>query len=252
MDDKTLHGRRDRGKSSEDEGLFGAEKQSKKLRNGLQDMHYLLSKEYPAKSSLALVGNRYRLKTRQLLALQGMSASNEDINNRRNKELTNIGLKGKTLYIDGFNILIVLESLLSGAYIFKGLDGCYRDISSVHGTYKRVKQTEEVLLLAGNVLKNLEVEKAIWIFDAPVSNSGKLKTLCHEIAAQHNFLWDIYLDNSPDKFLVQDNRLMSSSDAWILNECASWFNLSSYIINSLYPDAKPSNIIEPDIFQFPV
>lgn len=245
MEQEFVKSGKNRGKSSEDEKAFASIKEQNKLFEGLKDMHYLLSREYPAKSSLSLVGNRYRLNKRQLLALQGMSCSESEIQLRKNKEITATDLKGKTIYLDGFNILILLETLLSGGYIFKGLDGCYRDVSSVHGTYRKVNQTEEVLILVGDALKKLETEKVIWIFDTPVSNSGKLKTLGYELAEKYNFSWDIYLENSPDKYLAENNRLISSSDAWILNECSQWFNLGAYIINSIYPENIPPTVIIP-------
>ena len=245
MEQEFVKSGKNRGKSSEDEKAFGSTKEQNKLFEGLKDMLYLLSREYPAKSSLSLVGNRYRLNKRQLLALQGMSCSESETQNRKNKEITAADLKGKTIYLDGFNVLILLETLLSGGYIFKGHDGCYRDVSSVHGTYRKVNQTEEVLILVGEALKKLEAERVIWIFDTPVSNSGKLKTLGYELAEKHNFSWDIYLENSPDKYLAENNRLISSSDAWILNECSQWFNLGAYIINSIYPENMPPTVIIP-------
>ncbi|MCY0967521.1 DUF5616 domain-containing protein [Chryseobacterium wangxinyae] len=52
------------------------------------------------------------------------------------KQLEISDLKNKTIHNDGFNILILLESLLSEAYIFQGLDGCFRDLSGVYGTWK--------------------------------------------------------------------------------------------------------------------
>ncbi|AXG72782.1 DUF434 domain-containing protein [Flavobacterium arcticum] len=243
MEDKSPKTGKNRGKSSEDEKAFGTLKEQNKLQEGLIDMHYLLSRDYPAKSSLALVGNRYRLTKRQLLALQGMSCSESDIQNRKQKELTPPELKNKTIYLDGFNILILLETVLSGGFVFKGLDECYRDVSSVHGTYRKVNQTEEVLQLVGKTLEKLEIKKVVWVFDTPVSNSGKLKTLAYELAEKYHFSWDTYLEYNPDKFLVQGNKLICSSDAWILNECSQWFNLGAYIINNIYPESKSSNII---------
>ncbi|WP_254493307.1 DUF5616 domain-containing protein, partial [Salmonella enterica] len=68
-------------------------------------------------------------------------ASEGQLHNRKRKELEVSDLAGKTVYLDGFNVLILLESLLSEAYIFEGADGCFRDLSGVHGTYKRVNQT---------------------------------------------------------------------------------------------------------------
>ena len=70
----------------------------------------------------------------------------------------------------------MLESVLSGAYVFKGRDSIYRDISSVHSTYKRVEKTEEAICLVGTVLKEMNVKKVKWYLDEPISNSGRLKT----------------------------------------------------------------------------
>ena len=69
--------------------------------------------------------------------------------------------------------------------------------------------------------------------DKPVlKNRGKMKALCYEVASENNFPWEIHLDNAADKFLIENNRLTCSSDAWILNECGSWFNLGGYILTS--------------------
>lgn len=239
--------RRSRGKSSEDDVLFGNAQQQDKIREALQDMYYLLSRNYPVKASLAITGNRYRLKTRQIMALQGMACSAQDIALRQQKAILPYQIEGKTIYLDGFNILIVLETLLSGGYVFKGLDGCYRDISSIHGTYKRVQQTEKVLTLAGNALQELNATNVVWVFDRPVSNSGKMKALCYETAVQYGYKWDAILDNAPDKFLAKNNRLVSSSDAWVLNECSQWFNLTGYIVQQLLEHQNNFSIISPEI-----
>lgn len=243
MSDHQSDIRRSRGKDPHDEELFGFAKERDKLLLALDDMYYLLSKDYPPRSTLALVGNRYRLRQRQILALQGMACSAQEIENRKHKELPAGSIRGKTIYLDGFNVVIILETLLSGGFVFKGLDGCYRDISSVHGSYKRVKQTEEVLTIVGRAFQELGAERVVWLFDAPVSNSGRIKALCYEIAEEQGFAWDIYLDNAPDKFLIAENRLIVSSDAWILNNCHAWFNLISFVINHFFDSGSAMNII---------
>ncbi|QJD97321.1 DUF434 domain-containing protein [Mucilaginibacter robiniae] len=244
MNDQEHEKRRNRGKDPRDEELFGLDAQRDKLSSALNDMYYLLSKDYPPRATLALVGNRYRLRQRQILALQGMACSANDIECRRAKEVSADHLQEKTIFLDGFNIVIILETFLSGGYVFKGLDGCYRDISSVHGSYKRVKQTEEVLISAGLALQKLGVKQTTWIFDTPVSNSGRLMTLCYEIAAEHGFSWEIHLDNAPDKYLITGSRLIASSDAWILNGCYQWFNFTSFMINHVFNSSKALNIMD--------
>lgn len=212
--------------NEQDHALFA----SLDITPALTDMQYLLTRQYPAKAALALVGNRYQLVQRQQQALLGMACAEQDLIRRKEKELQPAQLKGHALYLDGFNILIILETLLSGGYVFKGQDGCYRDIASVHGTYKQIDQTAAVLILVGNTLQALGVSKVHWIFDSPVSNSGKLKTYCYELAAQHHFPWEISLHQHPDQYLIDSKEWVCSSDAYVLNECTAWFNLAAYII----------------------
>ncbi len=231
---------RNRGKEASDDRLFGDPKMQQKIKEAAKDMCYLLSRGFAEKSSMQLVGNRYRLNARQQKALQGMSASELQIGSRKKAALLPEQLKGLDVAIDGFNLLIILESALSGAYIFKGLDSYYRDVSGVHGTYKRVQKTEEALMIIGNVLNTLGVPSVHWYFDAPVSNSGKLKTILREVAEQNNFPWSIDLVNNPDKVLAESNHVVISSDAWILDRAQKNFNLVAYL---LYSHIKDANII---------
>lgn len=221
---------RNRGKNTGDETLFGTARQVEKLKMAAQDMLYLLSREYPEKASSELVGNRYKLKTRQIQAVRGASASEIQIENRKSRQLKISDLKDKTIHLDGFNILILLESLLSGAYIFEGLDGCFRDLSEVHGTYKRVNQTQQSIELIAEFFKKAQLEKLIWIFDKPVSNSGRIKQVILESVQENNLNWEVELEFNPDKFLAENAEISVSSDAWILDHCKNWFNVAGFLI----------------------
>lgn len=221
---------RNRGKNTGDDTLFGSEKQISKLKLAVQDMQYLLTRGYAEKASSDLVGNRYRLKSRQVQVLRGASASEGQIQNRKLKEQNDTVLKGKTVYFDGFNVLILLESLLSEAYIFEGVDGCFRDLSGVHGTYKRVSQTQRAIELVAAFFQKVQVQKLIWVFDQPVSNSGRIKQIILDFAVENQLNWDVELQFSPDKFLAESPDIIISSDAWILDHCKVWFNLIGYLI----------------------
>lgn len=221
---------RNRGKNTGDDALFGSEKQLAKLKMAVQDMQYLLSRGYAEKASSELAGNRYKLKTRQIQAFRGAAASEEQIQNRKHKQLQAAELKDKTVYLDGFNVVILLESLLSGAYLFEGTDGCFRDLSGVHGTYKRVNQTQKALELTAQFFQKTEIHKLIWIFDKPVSNSGRIKQMVLDFAVENKMDWEAELQFNPDQFLVDNAEISVSSDAWILDHCKTWFNLIGYLI----------------------
>ena len=222
---------RNRGKNTGDDTLFGSEKQISKLKLAVQDMQYLLTRGYAEKAASDLVGNRYRLKTRQIQALRGASASDGQIHHRKLKQREVSDLKDKTVYLDGFNVLILLESLLSEAYIFEGADGCFRDLSGVHGTYKRVNQTLKAIELVASFFQKSKAQKLLWIFDQPVSNSGRIKQIVLDFALENQLNWEAELQYNPDKFLAEGSATVISSDAWILDHCKEWFNLIGYLTN---------------------
>lgn len=231
---------RNRGKQPNDDKLF-AVKWHPTFTEAVNDFCYLLSRGYADNSVAQLVGNRYRLNKRQRTALVRVSASKQQIEQRIQKACKAQDLKGKRLEVDGFNLLILLESALSGAYIFKSRDTTYRDISSVHGSYKRVRKTEEAILLVGQVLKELELKEVHWYFDQPVSNSGRLKTRLLELSTAHAFNWSVDLVLDPDKVLAKSEAIVVSSDSWVLDHAPQWFNLPAYLIEHHLTDL---NIIE--------
>lgn len=232
---------RNRGKLSNDDKLFSA-KWRPIFKDAADDMGYLLTRKYGINAALQIVGNRYRLNKRQINALSRIGCGVSQIENRKQKEVKSTDLKNKIIEIDGFNLLILMEGFLSGAYIFKARDGLYRDISSVHGSYKRVMKTYEALIIIGNAIKDLEVKSTKWYFDSPVSNSGRLKTKLYELSEEYGFNWDVELVFDPDKVLAKSDNIVVSSDGWILDQADQWFNLGAYIIQSL--NDLPNNVIE--------
>ena len=216
---------RNRGKEASDDILFGNPKVVSAISEAVSDVSYLLSRGYSNKSSVALAGARYKLDVRQQKALRGMVASPQEIELRKDKSVGNEQLVNQKVDIDGFNLLILLETAFSGGYLFKGIDGAYRDLSSVHGSYKRVTRTMDVLKSVGDYLKSLKVGEVTWYFDTPVSNSGRLKTILYELSQEQDYNWQVELVYNPDKVLASSENVVISSDAFILNECKCWFNI---------------------------
>ena len=144
-------------------------------------------------------------------------------------------LVGQSIAIDGYNVLITVEAAMSGGVIFKGRDGCFRDLASVHGTYRKVTETIPAVELIGDFLGEVGAGKALWLLDSPVSNSGRLKTLIGELARKNNWNWEIKLSLSPDAELKKTDQIVASSDSVVLDSCKRWTNLAAEIITQKLP-----------------
>jgi hypothetical protein len=229
--------RRHRGQHPDDAKLF-TDHVVPSLREAVRDLSWLLTRAYSEQSAAVLVGDRYSLTVRQRLAVQRAACSDTALLHRQSTCLHIDGTAGHLLAIDGFNLLIILESALSGGNIFIGRDGCYRDLASIHGTYRAVEETATALELVGTTLEQTGVVNVCWFLDAPVSNSGRLKMTLLGLAEDHSWPWTVDMMNNPDRALAESGRTIVSSDSWVVDRAPAWINLARHIIDRHIPSAR--------------
>lgn len=232
MPDKRTH----RGPHPADEKLFAPEA-ILGLRSALADFSLLLTKGYADKSALKLVGDKFSLTQRQRLAVMRSACSDRQLASRSEHRIEVKNLAGRTIAVDGYNVLITVEAAMSGGVIFKGRDGCFRDLASIHGTYRKVTETIPAVRMIGEFLQEFGAGKVQWLLDSPVSNSGRLKTLIGELADKNNWNWEVELVLSPDAELIKTDLIAASSDSVILDGCRQWVNLATEIIEQKLPTA---------------
>jgi hypothetical protein len=166
------------------------------------------------------------------------ACSDRQLTSRKKREIEIEEIRNKPLIVDGYNLLITIEAAMSGAIIFKGRDGCFRDLASIHGTYRKVTETIPAVQLIGNFLSEISVGRCLWLLDSPVSNSGRLKTLIGQLAEENNWNWEIKLLISPDAELLKTDRIVVSSDSVVLDGCDKWVNLAKTIIEQKLKEAQ--------------
>jgi hypothetical protein len=233
MPDKREH----RGQHPADEKLFSKEALPG-LRQAVVDYSLLLTKGYAETSALKLVGDRFKLTQRQRLAVMRCSCSDQQLANRKDKQIGISEITGQSIAVDGYNLLITIEAAMSGGLIFVGRDGCCRDLASIHGTYRKVIETIPAIELIGDFLQQAKITEALWLLDSPVSNSGRLKTLIRKIAENHGWNWEIQLVTSPDAVLIKGDTIAVSSDSVVIDGCKKWVNLTGEIIKVKLPSSK--------------
>jgi len=257
--------REHRGPHPDDRELF-APAVLPRLRQAVEDFSLLLTKGYADKSSLKLVGDHFSLTQRQRVAVMRGACSDQHLESRLARRVPVETLRGRDLAIDGYNLLITIEAALGGGLIFRGRDGCFRDLASIHGTYRRVEETIPAAELIGDFLTETGVARALWLLDSPVSNSGRLKTLLGKLAKDHGWPWEIRLTISPDAELSPQLSVDSSqlsdrcqlstangqlpsvvvtTDSVILDACPPWTNLAAEIIDKRLPQTAVVDLYPP-------
>jgi hypothetical protein len=228
--------RRHRGQHPQDAELF-APSQWSCLHNAVCDFSWLLSRSYADPSALKVVGDRYNLTQRQRIAVMRCACTDDALKNRSARQIPPQSLAGQELLLDGYNVLTTVEAALSGGVILLARDQTFRDMASIHGTYRKVEETPPALALIGRSLADLRVAQSTWYLDSPVSNSLRLKTLILQIASQHNWPWQVEVVPDPDPVLSASTQILATADSVILDCCQRWFNLARHIVTQHVPTA---------------
>ena len=228
--------RRHRGMAPQDKIFLDPQRQAI-LKKAVCDLSCLLRRGYKVSPAMTFVGNHYQLLERERLAIAHVASDDQS----RGQPLSFEALEGKHLCIDGFNLLITLETALGGGIVLIGMDGCYRDIASIHGSYSFREETQTAITLVMQTLKQAEVAKAEWLFDTPVSNSGRLAALVNELSLEVGLSNEAYATDRVDTKIKTCNGVAITTDSDILIHTTKWFDLAGYIIENFI---KEANVID--------
>lgn len=201
------------------------------------DLCWLLSRGYPKTATLKLVGDRHGLRQRQRIALQRVAASDDERRERRRREVGADEIRGRAVWIDGYNALLTIEVALGGGVVLRARDGTLRDMASISGHYRKVHQTLPALALIGEFLAAAGCAGAVWLLDRPISNSGRLKRLIDTVAGERGWPWEVRLVASPDRALIAADEIVVTADSAVLDRCQRWFNLARNVVERSIPDA---------------
>lgn len=215
--------RKHRGPGPQDPEWFSPEARPD-LAQATADLSWLMTRGYAEPSSLKLVGDRFRLVERQRIAVMRSACSDAS---RARRHANRLSKPRGPLRIDGFNLILTLESALGGGIVLNGRDGCFRDLASVHGTYRRVEETQPALELAKRWFMEWGVGPCVWYLDAPVSNSGRLAAMIRAMG------WEAEVVPDPDKLLAMPGDPIVTADAGILDRCGPWVNLARLLVETV-------------------
>lgn len=228
--------RTSRGPHPKDKGCF-SESALPTLRSAVQDLSWLLSRGYSMKATLPLVGDRHLLRDRQRKALRRCAASNRNCTNREQRRVAPESLRGQSLSVDGYNVLLTIEAALSDGLLLLGRDGALRDLAAMSRHYRKVAVTRQAVELIAQHLDEVGCARVLWCLDRPVSNSARLKRLIEETVLQNESSWSVELTSRTDQLLMESTTIVATADSAILDKCSRWYNLARAVVEDSVRDA---------------
>jgi hypothetical protein len=153
-----------------------------------------------------------------------------DSETRKKKKISMAEIQNKDLAIDGHNVLITLEAGLSGRPLVLADDGFVRDISGLSGNFKKTGTTEEGIRLFINFLKKTKPHQTLFLFDAPISNSGELAQEVRTLLKREDLSGDAKAVKVPEKILIGFPGVIATSDTAIIDQSKEVVDIAGDII----------------------
>ncbi|HEX3013458.1 MAG TPA: DUF434 domain-containing protein [Methanobacterium sp.] len=195
-----------------------------KLQEAACDLRFLLNRGYRKKGALHFVANKYLLNKdeRNYLA---RSIFSDLISKKRQEKIIDISkIKNQLLLVDGYNVLITVESLYNEDYdsIILCDDKVVRDLNAVFGKYKLNNATERALNEILALISSHSPSYTCFFFDSPVSFSGKLAGITKKIMEEHNLQGNVCLSKTVDTEIIRlsnlKNGIVATSDSVIIDK----------------------------------
>ena len=205
------------------------------IQKAAEDLRFLLTRRYPRKAALELVGNRYSLTADQRHLLHRGVFADVDARLRCSKRISIRNLRQKKLAIDGYNVLITVEAALSGRPLVLADDGFVRDISGLSGNFRKSRKTGEALQGLFDALKKWRPQHTLFLFDAPISKSGRLAQEVRERLKEAGLAGDAMAVPVPERILLGFQGVVATSDTAIIDRSQEVLDLAGYLVKRIKP-----------------
>ncbi|WP_340818883.1 DUF434 domain-containing protein [Methanolobus sp. WCC4] len=150
------------------------------LREGMKeaaaaaDLRYLLERGYRRDSSIRFVGDHYGIGRNDRYILARTVFSDGTARERKKKMVQCDQLQNRSVLVDGYNVLITLESLLRGERVWLADDSFLRDIRGVFRNHSNDRFTTEAVEEMLSFFVMSEVGTACILLDSQMKHSGDL------------------------------------------------------------------------------
>jgi hypothetical protein len=214
------------------------------MREAAEQYLWMLSKGYPQKASLKLVGDKFMMPRDMRQVLYRGVAPGRLAAERRNK----IGVveKGDMVLIDTYNVLFTINNYLLGKPLFICNDGILRDAGEMRGRIINKSLFSRSISLMLELLQSWPKACYIHYLDEPVSHSGRLSIeLCKDMV-QMGIEGDAFTVPSPDHMLINEaSSAICSSDGFIIDHYhGRVIDLPRYLLETYFKTNFPVLIQE--------
>jgi len=194
-------------------------------------VRYLVNRGYPKDSAIRFVSNHHRLPIEQRFVLARVVVASNTACRRLSKAIPLEALREKAVFVDGYNVLIIVESILSGYGVYLSDDGFLRDTRGIFRSYRASEFTVPALSEILDVLTKAGPDRVEVLLDQQIGMSGQLAAQIAEMMTRRGLAWTARTVRDVDRQLKMAQGIVATADGNVIDA-------SSQVIDLPYTIAK--------------
>lgn len=218
------------------------------LIEAANDIRYLLERGYPKSSAVRFVSDHYRLKDKQRFILSRNVLAPSVASDRQRKRVGCNDIEGRDLIIDGYNVLITLESYLMAEEMWIGDDGFIRDNRGVFSNHVNDRTTCRAVELINSILMSANLNSVTLLLDLQMSMSGKLAGFIRQSFNENLIPGCVCTSRTVDHELkkADDDSIVATVDGVIIDSVRNVLDIPACVIAEKGRDKISLYTLSPD------
>ncbi len=187
------------------------------MGKALEEARYLLDRGYPKDSAVGFVSNHHRLAEKERFILMRVVVRSDLAWARRSKLLDLEDLRGQSISIDGYNVIITTESVIGGYPVYLCDDGLLRDSRGIFRGFKASPLTAIALNWILDLLASAGPARTEVLLDQQMSRSGELAEMVRRMMAERQLCGVARTARNVDHLLKTAKRIILTSDGNVID-----------------------------------
>lgn len=210
-----------------------------KLLKPARDIRSILRWGYPKFSTIRFVADHFQLSLEERHILTRVIMPPDRVVSRINKKIACEGIKDRKLLLDGYNVLLSVDSLLKKELMWFCDDGYIRDTRYYFSKAKQAEDIEEALDAVLKFLSETGPESVIFLFDAQISRSGELAGLIRHRLEEYEISGEAKTSKTADFELKteggnpENNVIVATSDGIIIDSVKEVLDIPACLMEKM-------------------
>ncbi|KKG12772.1 DUF434 domain-containing protein [Methanosarcina sp. 2.H.A.1B.4] len=223
----------------ESSAAFSGPYLKEKLLKPARDIRSILRWGYPKFATIRFVSDHSQLSVKERNILTRVIMPPDKVVSRVRKKIACDGIRDKDLLLDGYNVLLSVDSLLKNEPMWFCDDGYIRDTRYYFSKARQAEDIEEALDSVLEFLSEAHPKSVTFLLDAQISRSGELAGFIRRKLKEHGISGEARTSKTADFDLKtegrnsENNLVVATSDGIVIDSVLQVIDIPACLMEKI-------------------